>query len=61
MKRRDLVKLLEKHGWRLTRTKGDHDIYTNPGARRPIPIGRHREIKDKFADAILKEAGIPDR
>lgn len=29
MKRRDLVKLLEKNGWFLKRSGGNHDLYTN--------------------------------
>ena len=29
MKRRDLIKLLEKNGWYLKRKGGNHDIYTN--------------------------------
>ncbi len=29
MKRRDLIKLLEKNGWYYLREGGRHDIYTN--------------------------------
>ena len=29
MKRRDLIKLLEKNDWYLKRNGGNHDIYTN--------------------------------
>ena len=29
MKRRDLVKLLEKNGWYLKRNGANHDLYTN--------------------------------
>ncbi len=29
MKRRDLIKLLEKNGWTFLRNGGNHDIYTD--------------------------------
>ena len=58
MKHRDLIKLLEADGWRLKRGKGGHDVYVKPGFPRPVPVGRHREIKDLDAEDILKEAGI---
>lgn len=29
MKRKDLVKLLEKNGWYLKRNGGNHDLYTD--------------------------------
>ena len=29
MKRRDLIKLLERNGWYFKRAGGNHDIYTN--------------------------------
>jgi HicA toxin of bacterial toxin-antitoxin, len=29
MKVRDAIKLIEKDGWRLKRTRGDHRVYTH--------------------------------
>ena len=52
MKRRDLVKLLEKNGWWLKRNGGDHDIYTN-GVNNE-PVSRQTEIKEAVAQAIIK-------
>jgi mRNA interferase HicA len=56
MKRRDLIKLLEKVGYRLDRT-GSHAIYEKPGSR-PIQVPNHREIKEHLAMQILKDAGL---
>ncbi len=53
MKRRDLIKLLEKNGWYLKRNGGDHDIYTNGEKTQPVP--RHSEIKERLAKKIIKE------
>lgn len=56
MKRRDLIKLLEKNGWYLKRYGGDHDIYSNGKERIPIP--RHSEINERLAQSILKKLGM---
>ena len=56
VKRRELIKLLEKAGYRLDRT-GDHAIYEKPGSR-PVQVPLHREIKEHLAKRILKDAGI---
>ena len=56
MKRRDLVKLLEKNGWWLKRNGGDHDIYTN-GVNNE-PISRQTEIKEAVAQAIIRRRGL---
>ena len=58
MKRKDLIRILEANGWYYKRPGHDHDIYWNDKARRPIPVKRHREIPEKEAKGILKEAGI---
>lgn len=56
MKRADLIRKLEAHGWTLKRNGTNHDIYTNGIRMEPIP--RHREVNEKLAQAILKRAGI---
>ncbi|MCL1999581.1 MAG: type II toxin-antitoxin system HicA family toxin [Turicibacter sp.] len=56
MKRKDLVKKLEKHGYKLDRI-GDHSIYEKPG-NRPVQVPNHREINEYTAKQILKNAGI---
>ena len=55
MKRRDLIKLLERNGWYLKRNGGNHDIYTNGVDNEPI--SRQSEIKEDLAKAIIKRRG----
>nr|WP_294577355.1 type II toxin-antitoxin system HicA family toxin [uncultured Anaerostipes sp.] len=56
MKRRDLVKLLEKNGWYLKRNGGNHDLYTDGKNIEPIP--RHLEINERLARSIIKKLGL---
>lgn len=56
MKRRDLIKLLERNGWYLKRNGGNHDIYTNGVDNEPI--SRQSEIKEDLAKAIIKRRGL---
>lgn len=56
MKRKDLVKLLEKNGWYLKRNGGNHDLYTDGERTEPIP--RHLEIKERLAKSIIKKLGL---
>ena len=56
MKRRDLVRLIEKNGCVLIRHGAKHDWYQNPGTRISQPVPRHREIKELLAKHIFKDA-----
>lgn len=56
MKRRNLIKLLEKNGWHLLRNGANHDIYTNGKRFEPIP--RHAEIKEQLAKFIIRKHGL---
>lgn len=52
MKRRDLIKLLEKNGWSFNRCGGNHDVYRKGNKFEVIP--RHTEINENLAKAIIK-------
>ncbi len=56
MKRRDLIKLLEKNGWYLKRNGAGHDIYAKGDAREVIE--RHKEIPEPLAKAIIRRQGL---
>jgi len=56
MKRRDLIKKLEKNSWHLARHGGDHDVYTNGNEVESVP--RHSEINERLAKAIIKRRGL---
>lgn len=55
-KRSDLIKLLEKNGWRLKRYGAAHDIYTNGTESETIP--RHKELNENLAKVIIKRRGL---
>lgn len=54
MKRRDLIKKLNKQGCILLRHGGKHDIYHNPETGMSQPVPRHKEINDFLAKKIIQ-------
>ena len=58
MKRREVIKVLEKNGFILARNGGNHDVYFNPVTMITVPLKRHSEIEDITVKKILKQAGI---
>ena len=59
MKRRDLVRHLEKHGCIVDREGARHTIYWNPAAGIAAAVPRHREIKELVARAICDQLRVP--
>ncbi len=59
MKRRDLIRHLEKNGCELFREGGNHTVYINRHTRKTSTIPRHREIFDLLARKICKDLEIP--
>jgi mRNA interferase HicA len=55
VKRNDLIKQVEKNGYRLLRHGANHDIYTNGERNETIP--RHKEIDEQLAKIILRRTG----
>ena len=56
MKKRDLVKKLEKAGFVLCEHGGNHDKYKRGDDIETVP--RHSEIKEGTARSILKRWGL---
>ncbi len=54
MKRKELIRLLERTGCILIRHGGRHDWYQNPKTKISQPIPRHNEIKETLANHIIK-------
>lgn len=54
MKRRDLIKRLEKLGCVFVRHGGNHDWYTNYKTNVSQPVPRHNEIAEGLAKKIIK-------
>ena len=55
MKRRDLIKQLEKMGCVFVQHGGSHDWYSNPKTKQSQPIPRHNEINENLAKSIIKK------
>jgi len=60
LKRKELIKRLEKEGCQLLRHGSKHDIYHNPKTGRTQPVPRHREINEILAKKILKDLTEPN-
>ena len=56
VKRRDLVKHFEIHGFSLLRQGANHAIYSN--GEKVVPIKRHRQFDRITANELCKQAGI---
>ncbi len=56
MKRKELIKRLEKGGFVFERHGGSHDIYVRGTEREEIP--RHKEINEVLAKVILRRRGL---
>lgn len=60
MKRVDLIRTIEAFGCELVRHGGRHDWYRNPATGVSQPVPRHREIKDRLAQRIIRMLSGPD-
>ena len=61
MTAKQVMKILKKNGWKLSRINSSHHIFTKKGYDRPIPVSFHKGKDDNlgdFAKDILKEADI---
>lgn len=56
MKRRDLVRLLERNGWKLVRNGSGHDVYMKGTEMETVE--RHREIPEPLARAIIRRRAL---
>lgn len=56
VKRRDLLRHLEEHGFYLLREGANHSIYTN--GSKVIPVKRHRQFDRITANELCKQAGL---
>jgi predicted RNA binding protein YcfA (HicA-like mRNA interferase family) len=58
MKRRELLRRLQKNGCFLLRSGGNHDIYINSKTGKKQPIPRHNEIDEVLARHIIRHLGV---
>ncbi|MBI5426811.1 MAG: type II toxin-antitoxin system HicA family toxin [Nitrospinae bacterium] len=60
MKRRDIIRHIEKYGCQLLREGGNHSVYINRSAQKTSTLPRHKEINEFLARKICRDLQIPD-
>lgn len=57
---KEIIKLIEKDGWYLLRTKGDHRQFKHPTkkGRVTVPGKLSDDLAPNTAGSILKQAGL---
>ena len=60
MEVRDVIKLLERDGWYLVRTRGSHRQYKHPVKRGLVTVAgkRSHDLAAGTLDSVLKQAGL---
>jgi predicted RNA binding protein YcfA (HicA-like mRNA interferase family) len=60
MRVREMIRLLEEHGWTEMRSKGSHRHFKHPDQRYVItvPGNEGKELAPGTLNAILKKAGL---
>ena len=57
---REVIRLLERHGYTLDHSTGSHRVYYNAGSGRRLTVPYHRgDLPIGTPLAILKASGIP--
>lgn len=59
MKRKDLIRHIEKNGGIFLREGGRHTVFINKAAKKCSTVPRHSEINDFLAKKICKDLEIP--
>jgi predicted RNA binding protein YcfA (HicA-like mRNA interferase family) len=59
LKRRDLIRHLEKNGVEFLREGANHTVYVNRKGKKASTIPRHREIDEYLVKKICKDLNIP--
>jgi len=58
MKRRDLIRYIERMGCELLREGGNHSGYVNKHEKKVTTVPRHCEIDENLSRKICKDLGI---
>lgn len=63
MKPRELIRLLERDGWRLVRTKGSHKVFAHDVKKGLIVVAFHAgvDIPSGTLRSILRQAGLEEK
>jgi len=55
---KDLVRLLERHGWTLAHIRGSHHILRQGGKTVSVPVHAGKDLGKGLLARLLKEAGL---
>lgn len=55
---REVVRALEKFGWRVARQKGSHIILIKPGELATLSVPDHREVAKGTLRSLLRNANL---
>jgi predicted RNA binding protein YcfA (HicA-like mRNA interferase family) len=60
MKVRDVIKMIDRDGWLLERTRGSHRHFTHPVKKGivTVPGNLHKDLAPGTLNSILKQAGL---
>jgi predicted RNA binding protein YcfA (HicA-like mRNA interferase family) len=60
MKVRDVIKMIEKDGWRLARTRGSHRHFVHPVKPGTVTVPGHPgdDVRPDTFSSILKQGGL---
>ena len=58
MNGKELLKLLIKNGWTLTRIRGSHHILCKGNEIMSLPVHGSRDLPKGLENRLLKEAGL---
>ncbi len=59
---KELIKVLERHGWTLLRVHGSHHVYGKGGSavRLSVPVHGSKPLKIGLAKHLLRMAGLSE-
>ena len=60
MKRKDLIRHLQKEGCVFIREGSKHSVFFNPIEKRSSTVPRHDEIHPSLGRKICRDLGIPE-
>ena len=55
---REVIKVLERCGWHVTRQKGSHVILTKPGSIATLSVPNHSEVARGTLRSLIANAGL---
>ncbi|MGI6655275.1 MAG: type II toxin-antitoxin system HicA family toxin [Desulfobulbus sp.] len=58
MNSRQVIKILQAHGWKIVRTKGSHHLLSNGAKTVPVPVHAGRDIGIGLLRKIEHQTGV---